>query len=80
MTFGTAWDYDNESLTDNLYRDDKTPAIYTTTVKTNFWTVPSVNFVDNGLAPGPSHFSQVKITDRFGNSRWSSGAARVTVR
>ena len=51
VTFGTAWDYDNESLTYSLYRDDKTPAIYTTTIKTNFWTVPPVNFDRYG--PGP---------------------------
>ena len=49
-------------LTYSLYLDDKTPEIYTTTIKTNFWTVPTVNFDDKGLAPASSHFYQVKIT------------------
>ena len=80
VTFGTAWDYDNESLTYNLYRDGLTPAIYTTTIKTNFWTVPSVNFDDTGLAPGSSHSYQVKITDAFGNTRWSPKSSTVAVR
>ena len=58
-----AWDYDNELLTDELYRDAVSPPIYATKVKTNFWTVPSANFTDNGLASGTSHSYQVKITD-----------------
>ena len=41
VTFGTAWDYDNETLTYDLFRDGGGTPIYSTQIKTNFWTVPS---------------------------------------
>jgi len=80
VTFGTAWDYDNELLTYQLYRDSGSAPVSTTKIKTNFWTVPSASLVDTGLASGSSHAYQVKIIDPSGNSRWSPKSSPVTVR
>jgi len=80
VTFGTAWDYDNELLTYELYRDSGSAPVSTTKIKTNFWTVPSASLVDTGLASGSSHAYQVKIIDPSGNSRWSPKSSPVTVR
>jgi hypothetical protein len=80
VTFGTAWDYDNELLTYELYRNSTSTPIYTTKIKTNFWTVPSATFTDTGLASGSSQTYQVKIIDPLGNSRWSPKSSAVIVK
>ena len=42
--FGTAWDYDNESLTYDVFRDNGATPVYTTSIKSNFWTLPTGRF------------------------------------
>ncbi len=69
--FGTAWDYDNESLTYDVFRDNGATPIYTTSIKSNFWTLPTGGFTDTGLTPGSTHTYQVRISDAFGNLTWS---------
>jgi len=50
VTFGTAWDYHNNRLTYDLLRDGNTTApVYTTTVSTNLWTLPTLSFNNAGL-------------------------------
>ncbi len=66
ITFGTAWDYDNQSLTYEVLRDNVT-VINTATVKTNFWTLPSRTVTDTVTA-GTTHTYQVRIKDPFGNT------------
>lgn len=48
-------DRDNTELTYEVLRDDNTAPIFTTKEKSNFWTLPSMGFVDEGLTPGSSH-------------------------
>lgn len=79
VTFGTAWDYDNNRLTYQVLRDGNTTTpVYTTTVATNFWTLPTLSFTNSGLPLGSSHTYQVRITDPFGNTLLSPVSNRVT--
>jgi len=77
VTFGTAWDYDNESLTYDLMRDGAV-VIHTTQIKTNFWTLLTAAYTDTGLTPGTTHSYQVRIKDPFGNTIFSPASNSVT--
>jgi hypothetical protein len=79
VTFGTAWDYDNATLTYDLFRDGGGTPIYTTQITTNFWTLPTRSYTDSGLSRGSSHYYQVRIRDPFGNTQWSPTSSSVTV-
>jgi len=78
VTFGTAWDNDNQNLTYEVLRDGGTTPVYTTTVSTNFWTLPTRSFTDSGLAPGSAHTYRVRIKDPFGNTLTSPTSASTT--
>ena len=78
ITFGTAWDYDNESLTYDVLRDGAT-VVTSVQYKTNFWTVPNQTATDTGVASGSTHYYQVRIKDPFGNTLLSPKSANVTV-
>ncbi len=70
VSFGSAWDKDNESLTYQVYRDRGTAAeklVTTITARSNFWTVPTLSVGDPAV-PAGSHTYQVRITDPFGNA------------
>jgi PKD repeat protein len=77
VTFGTAWDYDNETLTYDLFRDDAGTGV-TTAIKSNFWTLPTRTMTDTAVPTG-SYIYQVRITDPFGNTLWSPKSNSVTV-
>jgi len=77
--FGTAWDYDNESLTYDVFRDNGATPVHTTSIKSNFWTLPTGGFTDTGLAPGSTHTYQIRISDPFGNVTWSPRSNVVTI-
>ena len=78
VSYGTAWDYDNESLTYELLRNGTVVPAFTRTVKTNFWTVPGQTYTDTGLTPGTSYVYQVRIKDPFGNALLSPKSSAVT--
>ncbi|MEO6510402.1 MAG: LamG domain-containing protein, partial [Nocardioides sp.] len=78
VSFGTAWDYDDETLTYEVLRNNNT-WVNTQTSKSNFWTLPRLGFVDKGLAPGSTARYQVRITDPSGNILWSPTSNTVTV-
>jgi hypothetical protein len=78
VTFGTAWDYDNETLTYDVFRDGTT-IIRSLQVKTNFWTLPNQSVTDTGLAAGSTHTYQVRIKDSFGNVLWSPKSSNIRV-
>jgi hypothetical protein len=79
VAWRATWDMDNQTLTYNVLRDAGTTPIYTTTVKSNFWQLPSMAFLDTGLAPGSTHTYRVQAVDPFGNRRTSSSSNPVTV-
>jgi hypothetical protein len=78
VSFGTAWDYDNEALTYDVLRDNTT-WIHSRQIKSSFWKVPSASFTDTGRTVGAKHYYQIRIKDRFGNTRWSPKSSTVTV-
>jgi len=79
VSFGTAWDYDNNRLTYQVLRNGNTTTpVYTTTANTNFWTLPTLSFTNSGLPPGSSNTYQVRITDPFGNTLLSPVSNKVT--
>ena len=80
VTFGTAWDMDNERLTYDLLRDGGSTAVATTTERTNFWTLPSRTLIDTGVASGTTHTYRIRINDPSGNVLLSPTSAAVTVR
>ncbi len=78
VSFGSAWDYDDETLKYEVLRNNNT-WVHTQTAKSNFWTLPRLGFVDKGLTPGTSVRYQVRITDAAGNVLWSPVSPTVTV-
>ncbi|MFZ1286058.1 MAG: LamG-like jellyroll fold domain-containing protein [Candidatus Phosphoribacter sp.] len=78
VSFGTAWDYDDETLTYEVLRNNNT-WVNTQTAKSNFWTLPRLGFIDKGLTPGTSVRYQIRITDASGNILWSPTSNTVTV-
>lgn len=78
VSYGTAWDYDNESLTYELLRNGTVVSAFTRTIKTNFWTVPGQTYTDTGLTPGTSYVYQVRIKDPFTNTLLSPKSSAVT--
>lgn len=80
VAFGTAWDYDNELLTYEVFRGTGTTPIVSVQVKSNFWTLPSKSITDKGLVSGSTQTYKVRIRDGYGNTTWSPVSNVVTVR
>lgn len=79
LTWTATSDMDNAALTYRVIRDDNTAApIYTATLSTPFWTLPTFGVTDLGLVPGSRHTYRVRATDPLGNSMSSPDVA-VTV-
>jgi PKD repeat protein len=77
VSFGTAWDYDNQKLTYDLFRDGASTGV-TTAINSNFWTLPTKTMTDTAV-PAGTHTYQVRIADPFGNTLWSPNSNSVTV-
>ena len=54
LSYGSAWDRDNESLTYEVLRDGAT-VVDSSVLKTNFWTTPTRVFTDTECASGRPH-------------------------
>lgn len=78
VTFGTAWDYDNNLLTYELLRDGNTTAVASTQATSNFWTLPLGTLNDTTAPVGVAHTYQVRIKDPFGNVKYSPISNSVT--
>ncbi|MBD9698243.1 PKD domain-containing protein [Flavimobilis sp. GY10621] len=65
------FDRGDEELTYRLYRDDQSTIAQERTVTASFWKLPTLTFVDRGLAPGSSHRYRLRATDAAGNAAWS---------
>ncbi len=79
VTWKTTWDRDNANLRYGVVRDNAATSVHTTTVASNFWTLPSVSFTDSGLVTGSSHYYRVRAVDPFGNARSTPNSASVVV-
>ncbi len=76
--WGALWDMDNALLTYDVLRDGAS-FVYSTKATSNFWTTPSMGFLDKGLAGGSTHTYQVRASDPFGNIQWSAVSSPVTI-
>ncbi|MET0977080.1 MAG: PKD domain-containing protein [Leifsonia sp.] len=62
------WDRDNANLKYDVIRNGNTTTpVYSTTAISNFWTLPTMKFVDTGLTPGATYTYRIRVTDPFGN-------------
>ncbi len=79
VSFGTAWDYDDEELTYEVLRNNNT-WVSTQKAKSNFWTLPRIGLRRQEPDPGqPPYRYQVRITDPSGNILWSPVSNNVTI-
>ncbi len=69
LTWTATSDLDNAALTYRVVRDGNTTTpIYTATMSTPFWSLPTFGVTDLGLTPGSRHTYRVQATDPLGNS------------
>ncbi|MBA3780859.1 MAG: hypothetical protein H0X12_03280, partial [Nocardioides sp.] len=78
VSWQSAYDMDNETLTYEVFRSGTTAPVYTTRSKSNFWKYPMMDFRDSGLNPGVSYRYTVRITDPTGNVLTLPQSAPVT--
>jgi hypothetical protein len=67
VTWQSAYDMDNASLTYAVYRSGTADPVGTVTGSSNFWTTPTLTYTDQGAPPGTYTYS-VKASDPFGNT------------
>jgi hypothetical protein len=77
VSWTTTWDQDNQALTYSIQRDAGSP-IYSTTISSTFWQLPTASFTDNGLTSGSTHTYTITVKDPFGNVA-NSGAISLTI-
>ena len=79
VSFGSAWDMDDQELTYDVLRNGTLITSSRQTAKSNFWTLPRLGFIDKNLTPGTTVRYQVRITDPNGNTLLSPLSNTVTV-
>ncbi|MEW2359030.1 hypothetical protein [Spirillospora sp. NPDC029432] len=65
ISWKATWDMDNENLTYEVLRDNGTTPIGTVKKASNFWTKPTLTFVDEN-APAGAHTYKIRVKDPFG--------------
>ncbi|GAB3669833.1 hypothetical protein GCM10027589_38050 [Actinocorallia lasiicapitis] len=73
----SSWDRDNAKLRYEVLRDEETTPIGVLNGESNFWTLPTLGFVDQGLAAGSSHTYKIRISDSYGNKVTTDASAPV---
>ena len=68
VTVKTTWDPDNAVLEYKIFRNGGSVPVYTTSVDTRFWRLPTFRFVDNGGTLSSGNTYKVVVTDPFGNT------------
>ena len=61
VSWEAGFDYDDASLTYEVRRNNV--LVNTTTAKSNWWTLPSLGFVDTGLTPGTAYSYRIRVRD-----------------
>ncbi|WP_439591355.1 PKD domain-containing protein [Microbacterium sp.] len=68
LVWNANWDRDSENLTYEVFRQGTAAPIYTTTMKSNFWTMPGMKFTDTTVTAGQTYQYRVRVTDPDGNA------------
>ncbi|NAS25162.1 PKD domain-containing protein [Herbidospora sp. NEAU-GS84] len=79
LSWKTTWDRDHAKLKYQILRDGGTTPVGEVEVDSNFWTLPSAGFIDEGLAPGSVHTYRVRAVDPQGNAVGSGTSDPVTI-
>ncbi|MDH2428942.1 LamG-like jellyroll fold domain-containing protein [Sphaerisporangium sp. TRM90804] len=79
VTWQSTWDEDNEELTYEVLRDGGSTPIGTVTARSSFWKLPTLGYIDTGVAPDTSHTYRVRVKDPSGNQIGSGTSASVTI-
>ncbi len=69
------WDEDDLNLTYSLFKNGNTTTpIYTATLPSTFWNMPTPTYVDTATTAGVKAGYRWKVTDPNGNAVWGNGA------
>ncbi|MEC5190380.1 MULTISPECIES: PKD domain-containing protein [unclassified Arthrobacter] len=63
VTFKATTDKDDENLTYNLYRAGSTQPILTQVIRSRFWDIPTLTFIDKNLTPGTQAAYRIEASD-----------------
>ncbi|MET1156403.1 PKD domain-containing protein, partial [Arthrobacter sp.] len=63
VTFKVTTDRDDENLTYKLFRAGSTQPIFTQVVRSRFWDIPTLTFVDKNLTPGTQAAYRLEASD-----------------
>ncbi|MFE4228296.1 PKD domain-containing protein [Arthrobacter sp. NPDC056886] len=63
VTFKATTDKDDENLTYKLYRAGTTAPIFTQVIRSRFWDIPTLTFIDKNLTPGTQAAYRVEASD-----------------
>jgi PKD repeat protein len=76
VSWPAGYDRDDYTLTYRAIRNGafNTPR-YTTDANSNWWTLPSLGFVDTGLTPGATYSYQIVVNDPNGNTVYGASAS-----
>jgi hypothetical protein len=76
VSWPAGYDRDDYTLAYKVIRNGafNTPR-YTTNAKSNWWTLPSLGFVDTGLTPGATYSYQMVVNDPNGNIVYGASAS-----
>lgn len=79
VAWPSTWDYDDETLTYEVLRDNSLTAIGTVEAPSTWWQQKSLGFQDKGLAAGSTHTYRIRVSDPAGNNYIGPRSAPVTV-
>ncbi len=76
VSWPAGFDRDSYALTYKVIRNGSFASpVYTTSANSNWWTTPSLGFVDTGLTPGQTYSYQVVVNDSDGNTVYGATAS-----
>ncbi|MDN4612597.1 PKD domain-containing protein [Arthrobacter burdickii] len=79
IAWPTTWDYDDETLTYDLLRDNSLTPIATLQQASSWWRVKTLGYLDSGRTAGATHTYRVRVKDPAGNEYIGPRSDSVTV-
>ncbi|MCB0911275.1 MAG: PKD domain-containing protein, partial [Propionibacteriaceae bacterium] len=76
VTWPSAYDRDDFSLSYRLVRNGSfNQPVFTTTLNSNWWNLPSAGYEDTGLTPGATYRYQIVVADGDGNTVYGASTS-----